>query len=541
MLNMGAVKAFDVFLDDPVEVYHVGETITGHVVVCLTKDLAMRGIRVVLRGEGRVHWREKIPTMQDKKRSTSFHGTELFLNERQTVWGREINEGGEIPLLNAGQHSFPFLFQFPNDPNLPCSFECGKIASIRYYIQANIDISWAVDPVAERYFSFVGSPIDCNLPRYQKTVHAADRKTLCCCCCCARGPIALKVELQRTAYCPGEYVNISTQLDNNSDKAMTLGVKLVQSVTIQAEIPKRASKSGSYEILTYTSPSVLPNQEYILQTARMIQIPVLPPSITSHVVQVNYVIEVCLMVDEKNELEIYFPITIGNVPYIEQKQNVKSKAVTYAHSAPSSCGANTDDIHYDDGETVTQLKPFSPLYVTLTNVPLSYSCNGTSTVKLNQEAVSERQITRINSRDRDGVVIRVNSRQEYGAMTKVRTFHSNSNSSTVTGSSSLTDTTGNGISPGSDRTQTDVFKKKRYGIVSPSDTTMAPSLLGNGFAVPVETQARNVDEIELLRRSQCDLCGINFNTSEMRKDPVVYDRSGRLNKENAYRISGQYV
>ena len=43
MLNMGAVKGFDVFLDDPLEVYHVGETLRGHVVLTLTKDLAMKG------------------------------------------------------------------------------------------------------------------------------------------------------------------------------------------------------------------------------------------------------------------------------------------------------------------------------------------------------------------------------------------------------------------------------------------------------------------------------------------------------------------
>ena len=43
MFNMGAVKAFDVFLDDELEVYHIGEAMKGRVVVSLTKDLAMKG------------------------------------------------------------------------------------------------------------------------------------------------------------------------------------------------------------------------------------------------------------------------------------------------------------------------------------------------------------------------------------------------------------------------------------------------------------------------------------------------------------------
>ena len=62
---------------------------------------------------------------------------------------------------------------------------------------------------------------------FQKTQHASDRKTIRC-CCRSSGPIALKAEMQRSAYCPGEFVNIRTKLDNNSDKTMKLGVKFIQ-------------------------------------------------------------------------------------------------------------------------------------------------------------------------------------------------------------------------------------------------------------------------------------------------------------------------
>ncbi|XP_033637223.1 arrestin domain-containing protein 3-like [Asterias rubens] len=364
MFNMGAVKAFDVFLDDELEVYHIGESMKGRVVVSLTKDLAMKGIRVSLKGEIRTQWREKIRSATGQKRGgTCLRGGEQSIYDRTTVWGKDIDseDDTEIPLLQAGSHSFPFQFRLPNEPNLACSFECDRIACIRYFVQANMDISWAVDPVAERYFSFIGSPINCNLPKHLKVVHGTARKTIRC-CCRSSGPIALKAEMQRSAYCPGEFVNIRTRLDNNSANTMRLGVRFVQNVSLVAESPKRRTKLGSYEILCYTSPAVLPDQEYILETARMLQIPIVPYTIVSRLIQVAYIIEVFLMVGDKQELEVYFPITICNVPYKDNSN--RTKQISYGHACPQSCGAKTGYMQYNDGDRVMQVKQFTPLYLT---------------------------------------------------------------------------------------------------------------------------------------------------------------------------------
>nr|XP_006820673.1 PREDICTED: arrestin domain-containing protein 2-like [Saccoglossus kowalevskii] len=528
----------------------LGFATVNEIVYVVSRDKKHDCIRVSLRGDGRVHWREKLNVMPDKKRTTTFHGNEQFLCERKTIWGKEPHESGEIPLLQAGQYSFPFSFVFPKDSNLPCSFECGKIAFIRYYVQTNMDISWAVDPVAERYFSFVGSPIDCNLVGYQKTLHAADRKTLCCCWCCGRGPIALKAELQRTAYCPGEYINIKTKLDNNSDKVMKLGVKLVQSVTINADSPKKTSKSGSYEILAYTSPRVLPYQEYTLHTARMIQIPVLPPSVTTHVIQMNYVIEVSLLIDEKNELEIYFPIVIGNVPYIDVSPTASPKEITYGHTAPSSCGAMTEDIQYSDGENITQLKPFAPLYVVLANTPLFHSSNGNSLVNIKpNEMVQTRTITRINSRERDGVFIRVNSRQEYSNLPKLRAVQSVHNTTTKTETDISRNAPINNTHThfGKHGTSNPEHPRKRFGIF--------PTFGGTNFPVKTECNGINkrtthsggtqdTEEHELLTRSQVSVSSTSLPSERLPEPPDIdaleYGRVVRP-RDPPYRISGHYV
>ncbi|KAJ8040602.1 Arrestin domain-containing protein 4 [Holothuria leucospilota] len=363
MWKMGAIKEFDIFLDDSLEVYHSGETLTGHVMLTLTKDLAMKGIRVSLRGEARTQWRENLPPVAFRsRRGALVRSVDPFLCHRMTVWGKEPEDNSEIPLLPAGQYTFPFKFQLPNQPGLPCSFECGRFACIRFYVQATVDISWAVDPVAERYFSFIGSDNDVNLPKYTKPVQASDRKSMRW-RCRSSGPIALKAEMQRSGYCSGEYINIKTRLENNSDKAMKLRVKLLQNVDLMAGTTKRHSRKGSYEVLTYTSPPVLPEQEYILQTSRMLQIPILPPTIECQLIKVRYAIKVSLLVDEKPELNIIFPTTIGNIPF-KGKENAQ-RQISYGYACHRSCGGNSDTVHYSDGEKVFHLKPFTPLYLTV--------------------------------------------------------------------------------------------------------------------------------------------------------------------------------
>lgn len=71
------------------------------------------------------------------------------------------------------------------------------------------------------------SIILCFVFRIQKPVQASDRKSMRW-RCRSSGPIALKAEMQRSAYCSGEYINIRTRLENNSDKTMKLRVKLLQ-------------------------------------------------------------------------------------------------------------------------------------------------------------------------------------------------------------------------------------------------------------------------------------------------------------------------
>ncbi|PIK43261.1 putative arrestin domain-containing protein 2-like [Apostichopus japonicus] len=293
------------------------------------------GIRVSLRGEARTQWREKLPPVAFRsRRGALVRSVDPFLCHRMTVWGKEPEDDSEIPLLQAGQYNFPFKFILPNQPALPCSFECGRFACIRFYVQATIDISWAVDPVAERYFSFLGNELDVNLTKYTKPVQASDRKSMRW-RCRSSGPIALKAEMQRSAYCSGEYINIRTRLENNSDKTMKLRVKLLQNVDIMAGTTKKHTRKGSYEVLSYTSPPVLPEQEFILQTARMLQIPILPPTIDCQLIRVRYVIKVSLLVDEKPELNILFPTVIGNVPF-KGKEN-SQRQISYVSTFVPFC------------------------------------------------------------------------------------------------------------------------------------------------------------------------------------------------------------
>lgn len=54
-----------------------------------------------------------------------------------------------------------------------------------------------------------------------------DKKTVCC-LCCRRGPLGLRVTLERTAYVCGENIRLHAQIENQSDQFSCVKIKLVQ-------------------------------------------------------------------------------------------------------------------------------------------------------------------------------------------------------------------------------------------------------------------------------------------------------------------------
>ncbi|KAI8502209.1 hypothetical protein Bbelb_197970 [Branchiostoma belcheri] len=216
---MGKLQEFSIQFANNMDVFMPGQWVTGQVVVDLSDEMKMRGIELTFKGKGHVEWRENKQVNdggEPEQEEVRYWADEEFLDREITVLGKD--ESGDNRTLDAGHHVFPFQYQLPQD-GLPTSFE-GAHGYIRYSVIGKIDKPWKFDHKTKRAFTVLDM-VDLNQqPTAMTPLRGQESKTLCC-LCCASGPIELQVMAERSAYCPGELINIRGSLENNSSSRIT--------------------------------------------------------------------------------------------------------------------------------------------------------------------------------------------------------------------------------------------------------------------------------------------------------------------------------
>lgn len=79
------------------------------------------------------------------------------------------SDNGEVTVLPAGRHEFPFSFQLPEE-TLVTSFE-GKHGSIRYWVKVKLHRPWATVKKIKKEFTVI-EPIDINTPALLVSISA---------------------------------------------------------------------------------------------------------------------------------------------------------------------------------------------------------------------------------------------------------------------------------------------------------------------------------------------------------------------------------
>lgn len=69
----------------------------------------------------------------------------------------------------------------------------------------------------------------------QKPMVGQDKRTTCC-LCCEKGPVALRTQLERSAYVCGESIKLRASIDNQGEEEVRLKVKLIQVSLIDKNI-----------------------------------------------------------------------------------------------------------------------------------------------------------------------------------------------------------------------------------------------------------------------------------------------------------------
>lgn len=321
---MDYITSFDIKLEK--DVYYAGETIVGVVVLENAEPIKIRGIRVFLRGRSRVQWK-----ILKSGESRTLKDDQYLLDEKLLIWGKDKYEEGadSTQVLPRGMHQLNFSFQLPQC-QMPCSLET-KTGTIRYYVKVIIDIPYASSPQGIKYFTFVGPHIDSMDEKYQSPLSGQDHKVQWL-NCCQRGTIALRIVLDRTAYCCGEGLKLRAHIENRQDFNVCLCVRLFQNIEYRIDrATVGETKLMVSTVIEHKFPSVVANTQarYDSSSDHPIKVPVIPPTMVGvcRLIQIYYTLKVCVEDERKNEaLEMDFPLTIAIIPYRSAQSQVYSVA-----------------------------------------------------------------------------------------------------------------------------------------------------------------------------------------------------------------------
>nr|XP_013811550.1 PREDICTED: arrestin domain-containing protein 2 [Apteryx mantelli mantelli] len=206
------------------------------------------------------------------------------LPEEETLQQREIHlksvllaDNGEVTVLPAGRHEFPFTFQLPE--TLATSFE-GKHGSVRYWVKAKLHRPWSAVKKAKKEFTVI-EPIDINTP-------------------------TLLVSSPRSAAGP-----IFAEIDNCTNRAVVPKAAIIQTQTFIARGTKKQKKSV---VTSIVGDSIAAGRREVWH-GRALKIPPVGPSILHcRVIQVEYSLKVCVDIPGTSKLLLELPLVIGTIP-----------------------------------------------------------------------------------------------------------------------------------------------------------------------------------------------------------------------------------
>ena len=353
---MGKIAAFTISLFGDNPAYVAGSNIEGKVILELSEPKKVQGICITLSGIAYVDWREDPPRSdhahgahghhhRHHRHADHSHVNTIHYQNSQAIFNDIVlqlwGNGRDAQEIAAGKYEFPFKFQLPSDLVLPTSFESGMLRSayrsarghgyIRYFLAASISRPWKFNHVAKRAITVVES-IDTNLPHLKQSLSSSNEKTICC-LCCASGPISLSVMTDRSGYCPGESIAISTEVENHSSRRIT---------AVQASVKQETVffASGNYMrktklIQRIQGPGMEPGGTSNWSN-ELLPIPATVPSIgtSCRVLNVSYFLIVTLDVPGAIDLHVTLPITIGSIPF-RGTQPIANNTATVP--SPQSC------------------------------------------------------------------------------------------------------------------------------------------------------------------------------------------------------------
>ncbi|KAM6465898.1 arrestin domain-containing protein 2 isoform 2-T2 [Liasis olivaceus] len=304
MQHFSRIRAFVLELDagrGPGVAYRGGELLSGRVVVEVAKGLKVRALAVCARGLAATHWLESKSIGMNTVYS-DYTAYETYLRRRQHL----IRDNGDVTVLQAGRHEFPFTFQLPG--TLATSFE-GKHGSVRYWVKAKLHRPWSSVKRAKKEFTVI-EPIDINTPALLAPQAGAKEK-LARAWYCNRGQVSVSAKIDRKGYTPGEVIPIFAEIDNCTTRTVVPKAAIIQTQTFIARGTKKQKKSV---VASMVGDSIAAGKREVWH-GRALKIPPVGPSILQcRIIHVEYALKVCIDIPGTSKLLLELPLVIGTIP-----------------------------------------------------------------------------------------------------------------------------------------------------------------------------------------------------------------------------------
>ncbi|XP_058492958.1 arrestin domain-containing protein 1a [Solea solea] len=315
---MGKLQEFEITFDKNKVVYSPGESITGAVTIKVAQSLPCKAIKVNCHG---------FCGITNKVNDTAWMMEEQYFNSTVSV--------ADKGTLKQGEHTFPFKFLIP--ATAPTSFE-GNYGKIIYRVRAFIDTPrFAKNYSTEKAF-YLLSLLNLNkVADIWGTSSSAVTQQFTY-MLVKTGTVVLKAQTDMKGYTPGQIIQVTTNIHNQSGKSTgTMVASLMQRVTYEMKRPTHDMKA----VVEVEGGVVKPGKE--VEWKEQIIVPPLPQSslVGCELIKIEYYVKVSL---KSPDVMLTLPIHIGNVSLdktLHPSRNADAASPAVAEETPASASDTT--------------------------------------------------------------------------------------------------------------------------------------------------------------------------------------------------------
>lgn len=263
------------------------------------------GLRLIVEGEASCRWSEG-----GGRRTTNYSGEQKYLNSVNYLFGSKEGENIEVP---AGIHTYNFVCHLPKP--IPYSVE-GQFGHVRYKIDANLDIPWALDLHAKLPFVVVRHDDLKEYPELSLPIESEEVKVFCCCWCKSE-PLIIKVRLPRTGYALGEKIPVNVEIINRSSTNVVETTYAIKRVDRFKSTSPEKEKELKEKVFSSSSQGAKAGETVSFK--ELVKIPMILMTSNSRfckIFQISYELKFTAETDGMSmSPEIHIPITIGTIGF----------------------------------------------------------------------------------------------------------------------------------------------------------------------------------------------------------------------------------